>query len=62
MRALMGATIARTLMDQKPAPRARPRRRRRGRFPLAHGGAGWLRLGRRVGPARTGALTPDPRN
>jgi hypothetical protein len=29
MRALMGATIARTLMDQKPAPRARPRPRRR---------------------------------
>ena len=31
MRALMGATIARSLMDQKPAPRARPRRRRRRR-------------------------------
>ena len=33
MRALMGATIARTLMDQKQAPRARPRRRRRGLLP-----------------------------
>jgi hypothetical protein len=52
MRALVGATIARTLMDDKPAPRARPRRRRRGRFPLAHRGAAWLPLGRRVG-ART---------
>jgi hypothetical protein len=37
MRALMGATIARTLMDQKAAPRQRPRRRRRLRLlaPLA---------------------------
>lgn len=29
MRALMGATIARTLMDQKPVSPRRPRRRRR---------------------------------
>jgi hypothetical protein len=35
MRALMGATIARTLMDQKPASRARPRRRRRLLAPVA---------------------------
>jgi hypothetical protein len=37
MRALVGATIARTLMEPKPAQRARPRRRRRWRLltPLA---------------------------
>lgn len=32
MRALMGATIARTLMEPKPHPTARPRRRRHWRL------------------------------